>query len=193
MIGYAKNSTIYVGFTIIELLVAVSVFTLSLTVMAGSVVSTLRAQQQAQDSIRSINQASYAIEYIGRVLRMAKKDLAGQCLGQIKDNYSVGLLGDSVRFLNYRNQFQEFFLDSTDKIKVRFSSDANAANFGLANPLTSTQLEVTRFKVVISGQSQDDELQPVVTFLTEIKPRNSTGPRLVLQTSVSQRNLDIKR
>ena len=59
-------------------------------------------------------------------------------------------------------------------------------------PLTSDDLEVTELKFEISGASQGDTFQPKVTMLFEIKKRGALdSPTLRIQTTTSQRNLDV--
>ena len=62
------------GFTIIEMLVAVTIFTLVTGSITGLFISSIRSQSKVLTTQKLLDEASYAMEYMGRFLRMAKKD-----------------------------------------------------------------------------------------------------------------------
>ncbi len=68
------------GYTLIELLVALAVFTVVIAAPTGFFVSALKGQQKALASQELYDNVSYTLEYISRALRMAKKDLTGSCI-----------------------------------------------------------------------------------------------------------------
>ena len=126
---------------------------------------------------------------------MAKKDYTGGCLttAGAKYNYETNVNRDRIRFLNYQDKCQEFFLEG-DRLKERKSTDNTAANFGGALPLTPSALEVTSFELGPSdswGQAQ--KTQPRVTFSLRIE-KSGQGEEAPLsmniQTTISQRNLN---
>ena len=121
---------------------------------------------------------------------MAKKDLTGNCI-PIGTNYeNPGADVSTIRILNYHDICQEFSLIE-NRLQVRKSTDATAANFEEFLPLTSDDLEVTSLKFQISGLDQDDDLQPRITILLELVKKGQTESKIIIQTTVSQRNLDV--
>jgi len=183
------------GFTLIEVLVAVAIFSMLISVFAGFLVGSIKSQQKALSSQQLIDSVSYNLEYMSRALRMAKKDHTGGCLttAGAKYNYETNVNRDRIRFLNYQDKCQEFFLEA-GRLKERKSTDNTAANFGGALPLTSSVLEVTSFKLGPSdswGQAQ--KTQPRVTFSLKIERNGQGGESPVsmnIQTTISQRNLN---
>lgn len=173
------------GFTLVEVLVATFIFSLIIATTAGVFVSGLRAQDLSLERNQLLDQMSYTMEYLSRALRMAKKDLNNDCNIGAKMNYGPALHGPGIRFLNYKNECQEFYLDGTI-LKEEVGSQIS--------PLTSPDFEVTSFKIGPSDSwDQDDDLQPRVTLFLEIKAKGKETPKLQLQTTISQRNLDIRR
>lgn len=183
------------GFTLIEIVVAVAIFSVLAVIFSNFLFGSIRSQQKALASQELIDNTSYSLEYISRALRMAKKDHDGNCLttAGAKYNYETNASRDRIRFLNHQDECQEFYLDS-GQIKERKSTDSTAANFGSALSLTPSDATVTLFELGPGdswGQSQ--ETQPRVTFSLQIEKTESSGALLFsigVQTTVSQRNLN---
>lgn len=170
-----KNS----GFTLIEMVVAVAVFTLLVGVASGVFVSSIKNQKQGLATQEVLDQTSYLMEYMSRSLRMAKKDMVGACTGTAKLNYVF--TNGCLKFVNYDGGCQQFCLEGT-RMK-----DENG------NYLTSESLQVLNFKVALSGVIQPpiDYLQPRVTISLDIAGQEQTSVKI--QTAISQRNLDIRK
>ncbi len=190
-VNYMKNK----GFTIIEMIVALAVFSLVIGASTSILVSGLRAQRHNLAAQEVLSQTSYVMEYMSRALRMAKKDLTGLCLTTVgaKYNYETNLAGDRLRFVNSLGKCQEFFLDS-GRIKEFKSTDSSAASFpATPQDLTSDNLQVSIFSVVITGAQQPpaDYLQPRVTISLNILGREQS--EIKIQTTISQRDSDVRQ
>ena len=189
------------AYTLIEVLVAVGLFTIVIAAPTGFFVSALKGQQKALASQEVLDEVSYALEYMSRSLRMAKKELncasksdptTCACLkiGGYGVNYELTHEGKGIKFTNYQNQCQEFFLDINDN---RFKEVKDG---GEAIPLTSDDLEVVVFKIGPQDSwGQNDNKQPKITLFLEVKgvesARPELQPKIQIQTTVSQRNLDV--
>jgi hypothetical protein len=126
---------------------------------------------------------------------MAKKDLTGECLttaGQYY-NYETNAEKNRIRFINYEDQCQEFFLEG-NQLKERKSSDNKASNFQSSSLLISGNFQLNSLLFSLSGHSQSDDLQPKVTIFLDILGGNQERPpEIKIQTTISQRNLDVLR
>lgn len=179
------------GFTLIEMMVAIAVFSIIIGAVSGLFISGLYGQRNALASQRLLDQTSYALEYMSRALRMAKKQTSDLpfCLSSNGLNYEM--VNSGLRFINHleEDKCQEFFLEG-GILKQR-------KNIGEAPlDLTSPKLEITSLNFFLQGQSQVDNLQPKVTIFLKIKgsgQRIEEQPGINIQTTVSQRNLDIIR
>jgi hypothetical protein len=136
-----------------------------------------------------LDQASYVLEYMGRALRMAKKDSGGTCTGTAGKNYGGTI--NSISFLKFDYETNsdvcyQFYLSGT---RI-YESKGGAAGV----PLTSDKISVNSLKFNLSGDTigESPNLQPRVTIFLDILGRGATGeqPRIQIQTSISQRNLD---
>lgn len=183
------------SYTLIEVLVAVGIFTIIIAAPTGFLVGSLKGQQKALASQKLLDNTSYALEYISRALRMAKKELstepASACLLQDSTilygyNYQITRSGNGLKFINYKGECQEFFLGE-GRLKE--------SKAGLENYLTSEELEIISLKFNLFGESQDDTDQPRVTLSLDIKGAKGQMPELrpeiKIQTTISQRNLDV--
>jgi hypothetical protein len=115
---------------------------------------------------------------------MVKKDLTGKCLDSAGLNYQITQNGLGIRFLNYKDQCQEFYLDQTT---LRLKEKNETEDY-----LTPDDLEVLNFNLNLVGESQKDNLQPQVTLFLKIQsPSLQPRPEIKIQTTLSQRNLDV--
>jgi len=171
------------GFTLIEMVVAVAVFALVVGAASAIFVSSLKIQKQSLSSQELLDQTSYLMEYMSRAIRMAKKDdveiggVVVNCLSGTKVNYEFD--GQCLKFRNYKNECQQFCLDN-DRLK-------NEAGVYLTSP----DLKVKNFDVNLTGETQLDYLQPKVSIVLNIEGREQA--KVQIQTTISQRNLDIRR
>ena len=58
--------------------------------------------------------------------------------------------------------------------------------------LTSDDLDVSMIDFELSGEGQDDDIQPRITILLEMTKKDDPNfPKMRIQTAISQRNLDV--
>ena len=183
------------GYTLIEILVAVAIFTIVVAAPTGFLVGSLKGQIKSLASQKLLDNTSYALEYISRSLRMAKKELStnplSACLLQDStilygSNYQITRSETGLKFINYKGECQEFFLEGG-----RLKESKNE----LENYLTSEDLEIISLKFNLLGEGQDDTDQPRVTLFLDIKggkgQKPELQPEIKIQTTLSQRNLDV--
>ena len=177
------------SFTLIELLIVVAVFSIITEAIVGVFAMVLYSQRKILEEQEILNQISYAIEYMGRSIRMAKKDdlsiggVSKDCLSGFKTNYESPSPSE-IKFRNYHNQCQRFYLDG-GKIAMETIDE----NVSTTLYLTSPKLKITSLKFNILGQEQTDEIQPRVTIFLEVE---KGGRKFQFQTTVSQRDLDVE-
>lgn len=176
------------AFTLIEIMVAVAIFAILLTTFTGFFVGAIQSQRRTLASQELIDNVSYNLEYMSRAIRMARKDLTGDCI-PIKNNYELTRGGKGIKFINYQGGCQEFFVEG-EKLKENKN--------GIINNLTPVNLEVVSFNLGGSeswGQDQEPLTQPKVTLFLEIKGKGQKPelqPSISIQTTISQRNLNVK-
>ena len=177
------------GFTLIEMMVAVAIFSLMVGTIINIFMWGIREQRRALATQKLLDETSYALEYMSRSIRMAKKDdVSGvNCLTGDKTNYEITARG-GLRFVNYKNECQEFFSKNNQLKEEKAGST-------LPMTSTNTKIEALRFSLIGQNQPPTDNLQPRVTIFLDIKgagQKPEEKPQIKIQTTISQRNLDIQ-
>ncbi len=167
------------GFTLIEMMVAVSIFAIVVTIALGAFLNVSEIQNKAM-AVRAVNDnLNFAVETMMREIRTGR-------------NYSVS--GSSIfNFTSARGCLVEYTLNTTtSQIERKETIGAvGCVNTG-AMPITSTDVEVDEFEFFLNGEGVGDGLQPIVSIIvggtSGIKEKLKS--RLNLQVTVSQRDLD---
>jgi len=170
------------GYTLIEILVAIFIFSILALALAESFVSASRAQRKALAETQVINSTSYVLEYMSRALRMAKKDSSGSCVVQPNTNYQVLDNGNGIKFKNYKNECQTFSLGGAEGKQIVENQSV---------PLTPSDLEVKNLEFTVTGDTPGS--QPLVTIKFQIQKRDQPETKIEIQTAVSQRNLNVQQ
>jgi len=186
-----------VGFTLIEMLVAVLVFSIIIVSISGIFIFSVKEQRKLLNNQILLDQVSYALEYMSRALRMGIKQSSElpSCLDYEGQNYKVYESGGTIRirFINalQDNDCQEFYLENNQIMQAK--GIINSATPTVINLTSSGYVKINSLKFNVSGESQEDYLQPRVTFSIEAEPvgGNLKTP-LKIQTTITQRTLDIQ-
>ncbi len=180
-----KNKNITKGFTLVEVMVAVGIFAIIISVFAGFFVNIIITQRQALHDQQLIDNTSYNLEYMSRSIRMAKKELGDPlfCLDNRGDNYQKTANG--LKFIKFDHSTKddvclEFFLDNYRLWQKKDDGEPIA--------LTPAKFRVYSFEIEGENtwsQGGSPETQPKVKISLEIED-------LKIRTTVSQRNLNIE-
>lgn len=190
-----KNQKIK-GFTLVETLVSLLIFGFISVIMVNVFVSVLNTQKRILQNQELMSSSSYALDYVAKLIRMAENDESGNCTGTAGKNYSLTAAPNSITFLAYDTKSSSYkctqFLLSEATIKERKSTDENISNLGIAQSITSSSIYVNSLTFALTGDGTDT-LQPKVTIMIKMKSGSllDNGPNIIIQTSVSQRKLDI--
>lgn len=185
------------GLTLIELLVSISLFGFLAIALIGIFVSSLNAQASVLQNQELFSQASYAVEYMDRSIRMALRDETGACTGSVNKNYSTA---SGITFLAFDTiagdyRCKRFYLEDY-KIKEKKSTDRTAANLGAGVELTSSKVKVNSLVFSVLGDVIN-VAQPQITISLNMVSNNARRldplPSIFLQTTISQRNLNISQ
>lgn len=173
------------AFTLIEMLVAITIFALVMGSVIGIFVSAIQSQSKALISQKLLDDTSYIIEYMSRSIRMAQKD-DGTC-GMDTFNYSNSRGLNSIKFRNMYGDCQEFYLGGIDNKQLIENRTGTVIIDNL--PLSSNNLEIKSLQFIIAGNIPNQ--QPKVTISLIIKPKTTAKPEINIQTTISQRNLNM--
>lgn len=188
------------GFTIIELVVVLAIFVIVIDATVVLFISIVKHQKRILLEQELLSQSSYAIEYISRSLRGAKKDETGVCLQDggtpypgyiyLLTHYNpVSMFSEGVKFISATDDCKEFFLDGDGIFK-------EIKNGQPAQPLIADKFTVQYGRFVINGDgnlfgaSENDPIQPRITILLGIQNNAPESQQeKIIQTTVSRRNI----
>lgn len=174
------------GFTLIEIMTAVSIFIVVLTISSGAIISVFDANRKAQTLRSSLNNLNLAIEAMSREMRFGK---AYHCLnsGTLTTPNNCPSGGSFISFLSTGNQQMVYKLNGTT---IERSTDGGVTYI----PMTSPDVVVQNlsFYVLGAGPVPTNTLQPKVLVVLKGYVGNSVKTRtdFSVQTLVSQRTLD---
>lgn len=187
----AKNSKL--GFTLIEMIVAVGIFSAVMLISVGAILSIHNAQRRAiamqnvQDNLR------FAVETIAKE---ARTGTSFHCDFDIGDRFAPRRCpegADSFVFLNARNETVAYRVQGTQIERGEYDPGTGAFDFF---PITAQNVTIDRFIFYVIGTNDPpsftpDGFQPRITVIVggraEVKNQSI---RLDLQTTISQRLLD---
>lgn len=207
------------GFTLVELIVVIAVFLFVVGAAMGIFISIVQHQRIILSEQELLSQSSYVLEYMSKALRMAGKDLTGECLaGNSGYNYllthknlSSGFY-EGIKFINQSDINKvtglpichEFSLDTSDpENPILKEKKDGLPSGGIA--LTSDRLFINSIRFGINGEIDftnednigapgDNGIQPRITIFLDIKIQgDSNQSSKKIQTTVSQRDLNVQQ
>ncbi|PIT96854.1 hypothetical protein COT82_00925 [Candidatus Campbellbacteria bacterium CG10_big_fil_rev_8_21_14_0_10_35_52] len=184
------------GFTLIEMLVAVSLFVFVMLIGVGTLLSIIDANRKARALSSVMNNLNFALESISRNIRMGTKY-------HCEENTSVPPNIDTPKDCNPGKLFAFEAsggnpLNPNDQIIYRINYDESGIEMsknGGANfvGITAKEVVIENFSFYVSGSSMTDNYQPkvVITIKGFVGVKEKIKTEFNLQTMVSQRVLDI--
>ena len=179
------------GFTLIEIMVSVAVFSIVMTISSGSLFSVLDANAKSQSQKSVMNNLNLALEGMSRNIRVGT-------------NYHCGSGGNLYDKADCQDGAELFAFEgpsgdvnvSGDEVVYKLDGSAimrSTNGGGSYTAITALEVVVEDLKFYVTGTSATDVLQPrviiVVVGYAGVQEKIRTD--FNIQTSVSQRQLDI--
>lgn len=180
------------GFTLIELIIAIALFSILVGIAAGGFTSALRTQRQVAALISAQSNASLTLEQMARELRTGYlfcHDVSGNptctCTGGAGPNSTLAC-----------DNFIDFHNSETADVNYELTNGAleRSENGGALQPITAANVSVQYLTFRLFGSAEGDHWNPRITVSMGVAP-SSTDPAvsntiLNLQTTVSARAID---
>ncbi|MBI4085664.1 MAG: type II secretion system protein [Candidatus Liptonbacteria bacterium] len=166
------------GFTLVELLVAMGIFSVVILLGVGGFARALRTQRQVSAFSSANGNMSLVLEQIAREVRTGINFCAN---GTVCGSSSV------LSFINAKGDTVTYCFDA--EAVGRFIGNGSCGN---SQKLTADSISVQYLTFIISGNQDDDGRPPLVTILTGANPRGVSGGSYTVrfETTVSSRVLD---
>lgn len=176
-----KSQTYNRGFTLIEMLTAVSIFAVIMVISMGSILGIFEANRKARALRAVVSNLNLAIESMSKEMRFGKSYHCGN--GSIYNPQNCASGGSSLAF------------QASDGTWVQYSFNNNSIYQSVDNgnsiPLTAPEVVVDDLSFYTLGTAVGDAYHPKI--IMKVKVHAGTGKSrsdFVVQTMVSQRDTD---
>lgn len=199
-----KHDTKKGGFSLIELLVSVSLFTVVLTVAIGSLLVLIGANNRAQSMQQIMSDLSFAIDSISREVRTGRGLYCNESGEGIPspdmDQFSTKDCEEGVYLSIYEGGQSLTAGESSNRITFRYNSSDERIERRLGDsawyPITATDVHVTDMFFYVADSATGDsgnEVQANATVYIEgyVGDRETDESSFAIQTTISRRIIDI--
>jgi len=189
------------GFTLVEMLVALSLFTIVVTIVAGSILVLISGNQQVVGEQSVMANMSFVMDSMTREIRTGKNyycdssfvsqlapDANQDC---VAGNNSISFIEAGGSITGSNNERIAYYFDSTNKTIMRKVEN---------NPeqsIVSNDIYIKDAKFFVTGtkslsDNSRDVNQPTVTIVITATESSVSGEKpITLQTTITQRELDL--
>jgi len=169
------------GFTIIEMIMAVAVFTVVSLIATGALLAIADANKKAQTFKSVVNNVNFALESMARNLRTGSNYSSEAFLqtSSCSTGYKVG-----ISFTSQEDESVSYFLFGTQIMRQ--------VNGGTAVGITAPEVKITRLCLEILGTESGDNIQPNVLMIVGglMEGKTKLQSRFDIQTLITQRIID---
>jgi prepilin-type N-terminal cleavage/methylation domain-containing protein len=174
------------GFTLVEVLVSLSIFSLVMLIATGSIFTIVDANKKIHSLKSVMTNLNFALESISREIRVGNgfvcPSTGGDCLSG----------GTGFRFISNRdldsvggNDPVEYTFSNGRIYKQRFGVDTSPV------PVTAEEVVITYMRFYVIGSSAGDLKQPrVVMTISGDVGTGKNKSTFNIQTAISQRSID---
>ena len=181
------------GLTLIEMLVAVSIFSVVMLISVGSLVSINDANRKTQLQRTVIDNLNFATENMARNLRVGTTyhcDFNVSPIASVRDCTGGA---SSIVFEGYKGNPG----NATDQVVYRLNSSTGQVERSLDSgssfiPITSPELTIDNLIFYVTGTSAGDQQQPrvIIVISGTATFKNGQTTHFSLETAITQRKLD---
>lgn len=198
------------GFTLIEMLVSVAIFTVVMVIALGALLSLSEADRKAQTISAAVNNLSFAVDSISRLLRTGINYHCGQsgtltdpqnCTTppqsylafQVVDDSLSGCTKNSACTVVYKFDNAQDTSSQCGQTVLPYGCIERAicagASCGAFAAITSPEVTISSLSFYVTGSPLGDTVQPKVTILVSgtVPVTATKSTAFNLQTSVTER------
>ena len=194
----SKNAQLRGGFTLIEMMVSVSIFVIVAMVAVGALLAVNDTNRKSQRIRLLMDNLNFSLETMARELRLGSTyhcDISAPPVTSPKD-----CTAESIAFLDEDRHLVEYRVNTVARALERAESlDESASSLGPFEPVTFPVSATGRGVVIdhvtfaVKGSADSDSMQPYLVIVV----RGSVGEigdklrtQFTIQTTVSERAID---
>jgi len=181
-----KNIPIKKGFTLVEIMVATTIFTIVMLIGMGALVTSSNTAKKAKAMRTAMDNVSFAMESMTRSLRMGKDYSCGGATGGDCPNG-----GDSIAFTPADNPPGSHPAGSRDtSYQINGSTLVRCGATGCID-MTSEDVDISYLQFYVNGSDPLDLIQPSVYIVIKgsVTIRGEES-KFAIQTMTSQRSAE---
>jgi prepilin-type N-terminal cleavage/methylation domain-containing protein len=194
--SYQKKNT---GFTLIEMLVALSLFTIVVTIAVGAFLSLIGASKGVQSEQSVMTTLTFVLDSMTREIRTGNNYYCTSGNFSSQETYVAGNdCENGSTGISFVEAGSSITGSGATRIAYYYDSSGDGSilrrvGTGPAESIVSEGIAINNAQFFVTGTDRlgagTDTLQPTVTIILEA--RDDTGATTTLQTTVTQRELDI--
>ncbi|NCO61882.1 prepilin-type N-terminal cleavage/methylation domain-containing protein [Candidatus Kaiserbacteria bacterium] len=189
------------GFTLVEMLVALSLFTIVVTIVAGSILVLISGNQQVVKEQSVMANMSFVMDSMTREIRTGKNYYCDSSFGSQPDanqnqdcvsgNKAISFVEAGNSITGSNNGRIAYYFDSTNKTIMRKVGNSSPQS------IVSNDIYIKSAKFFVTGtkslsDNSPDVNQPTVTIVITATESSVSGEKpITLQTTITQRELDL--
>ena len=181
-----KNNT-KKGFTLVEMLIAVSLFVVVVTISIGAVLTILDANRRAQSSKTVVDNLNLSIEDMVRIVRFGSNYHCGAS-GSLTSpqNCNTGATTDTLLAVTFNGSIVVYRLNGES---LQRSSDGGSTY----TDITASNAKIQYLRFYVFGTPVGDTEQPYVVAVIKgyVGNKATAQSTFSIQTVMSQRSLDL--
>lgn len=182
------------GFTLIEILVSVAIFTTVMTIALGALLAMSESDRKAQTLKSVINNLNFSLDAMSRSIRTGINyhcDVSTGTITAPRDCEQASSGATSMAFLSAEGQTVRYCRGDDSACDPSGSAVLVSKGGSSYAPLTATEVTITNLRFYVTG-AEDPQVQPHVVILLsgEVPVSGTQTSSFDLQTSVTQRLYD---
>jgi prepilin-type N-terminal cleavage/methylation domain-containing protein len=187
------------GFTLIEMMVAVAIFAIAMTIALGSLLAMSESNRKAETFKSVINNLNFALESVSRTVRTGTVyhcDVTSTPVNIARDCAAVGASSVAFQSADASQGTLAYCRGNGSTCSDTGTAILRSVNGGAYASITSPEVIITGLLFYVTGAAESPStIQPKVTILITgqvLSAPNSTFKQTTfnLQTSVTQRLYD---
>jgi prepilin-type N-terminal cleavage/methylation domain-containing protein len=178
------------GFTLVEMMVAIAVFSIVMVTAMSALLNVIDANNKARAIKTAINNVSFALEGISKDMRVGTNFACGndseEPLGDCTDGGTIISYKSPRAFLGGKAYYK---FERTAIYECLQKEEGDICDEDDFNPITSSEVEITSAVFYVLGTNPVDNKQPrmIITLSGKAGTKEKIATTFDLQTSVSQR------
>ncbi|HEY4501473.1 MAG TPA: type II secretion system protein [Candidatus Paceibacterota bacterium] len=180
------------GFTLIEMLVSVAIFSVVMVIALGALLAMSESDRKAQTLKSVINNLNFSLDAMARSMRTGVNyhcDVGQGTVTATRD--CAATAATSIAFLSSDNQTVRYCRGNGSTCSTSGTAVLVSKGSAALAPITASEVTITNLQFYVSG-AEDAALQPHVVILLSgnVPVSSSQTSSFDLQTSVTQRLYD---